>query len=65
MMSNLCKREKEPDGSWTCINDHTGCVYNNGHNECMEEGSSLSPLEQPEAILYMPIRALLKDYHNF
>ena len=64
-MSNLCKREKDFDSSWTCINDHTGCVYNDGNNECMEEGSSLSPLEQPEAILYMPIRALLKDYHNF
>ena len=65
MVSRLCKREKESDGSWSCINDHTGCVYNNGHNECMEEGTSLSPLEQQEAILYMPIKALLKDYHNF
>ena len=30
---------------WWCINDHTGCLYNDGHNECMHEGLSLSPLE--------------------
>jgi hypothetical protein len=40
-----CYREME-DGSWTCINDHTGCLWNNGHNECSHGGNSLSPLEE-------------------
>ena len=48
-----CEREFLPSlptpgtnvGSWWCINDHTGCLYNDGHNTCHYEGNSLSPLE--------------------
>jgi hypothetical protein len=39
-----CEREWDNDG-WWCINDHTGCLYNDGHNTCQHEGNSLSPLE--------------------
>lgn len=31
-----CYREKDEEG-WQCINDHTGCVYNDGHNGCNQE----------------------------
>jgi hypothetical protein len=36
-----------PDGGgfWACMNDHTGCLYNDGHNECMAGGHSNSPLD--------------------
>ena len=41
-----CEREKEDDGTWTCINDHTGCIWNNGHNECgHDHPHSNRPLE--------------------
>ena len=43
-MDKPCEREWDHDG-WWCINDHTGCLFNNGHNECTHEGGSLSPLE--------------------
>ena len=39
-----CEREKD-GGSWWCINDHTGCIFNDGHNTCTHRGNSLSPLE--------------------
>jgi hypothetical protein len=25
------------DDEYTCVNDHTGCLWNDGHNECMHE----------------------------
>jgi len=34
------------DEGWWCINDHTGCLWNDGHNTCNHEGYSLSPLEE-------------------
>ena len=45
-----CLREKQDHyllekGPWWCVNDHTGCLYNDGHNTCQYEGNSLSPLE--------------------
>jgi len=43
-----CYREMEEDGSWTCMNDHTGCIWNDGHNECSHDGNSLSPLEEKD-----------------
>jgi hypothetical protein len=48
-----CLREKDTGdgecfGVWTCVHDHTGCLYNNGHNECRHEGDSTQPLEEPE-----------------
>jgi hypothetical protein len=50
-------------GAWWCINDHTGCIYNDGQNTCYCEGNHPRPLETDEGILGMPLRALLKDYH--
>ena len=40
-----CERELD-DAGWCCINDHTGCLWNDGHNTCNHEGESLSPLEE-------------------
>ena len=40
-----CEREWDTDG-WWCINDHTGCLFNDGHNTCAHRGNSLSPLEE-------------------
>ena len=40
-----CEREWDNDG-WWCINDRTGCLYNDGHNTCTAEGDSLRPLER-------------------
>ena len=57
-----CEREWDADG-WWCINDHTGCIYNDGQNTCCCEGDHPRPLETDEGILGMPLRALLKDYH--
>ena len=45
-----CLREKDTeDGEWTCVHDHTGCLYNNGNNECGHEGESAMPLEDEDA----------------
>lgn len=32
-----CLREinEEDPEDHGCVNDHTGCIYNNGHNTCM------------------------------
>lgn len=30
---------------WVCVNDHTGCLYNDGHNGCGHEGDSVTPLK--------------------
>jgi|SaaInlV_100m_DNA_2_1039680.scaffolds.fasta_scaffold37569_2 hypothetical protein len=41
-----CLRELEPDADppWTCVNDHTGCMWNDGHNGCHHEGNNTQPL---------------------
>jgi hypothetical protein len=48
--TDACEREWDQVGvdlgGWWCINDHTGCLYNDGHNECTHEGNSLNPLEE-------------------
>ena len=41
-----CLRDIEEDGTWWCINDHTGCLYNDGHNGCNHPGKSICPLER-------------------
>jgi hypothetical protein len=33
---------------WNCDNDHTGCLWNNGHNACSHPGDSTTPLEDTE-----------------
>lgn len=40
-----CLREYDTDG-WQCLNDHTGCLWNNGNNECMHPGTHCAPLIQ-------------------
>ena len=30
---------------WWCVNKHTGCIYNDGHNTCSHEGRDRCPLE--------------------
>ena len=37
--------ESSEESSWWCINDHTGCLWNDGHNICSHDGDSPSPLE--------------------
>ena len=39
-----CVREWDEPG-WQCLNDHTACAWNDGHNTCTCPGDSLSPLE--------------------
>jgi len=34
------------DTGWQCTNDHTGCIFNDGHNMCSHRGNSTSPLEE-------------------
>ena len=34
------------DTGWWCINDHTGCIFNDGNNACSYRGNSTSPLEE-------------------
>ena len=48
-----CLREKQDHyllekGPWWCVNDHTGCIWNDGHNTCNHDGNSLSPLEEED-----------------
>ncbi len=41
-----CLREFDshgPEGG--CVNDHTGCIWNDGNNTCTAPGTSLRPLE--------------------
>lgn len=45
--SKPCLRELDGE-EWWCVNDHTGCLWNDGNNTCMHEGNSLSPLENTD-----------------
>ncbi len=36
------------DTGWWCINDHTGCLFNDGHNVCSHRSNSTSPLEEKD-----------------
>jgi hypothetical protein len=59
--SDPCYREWDDDPGdpgWWCINDHTGCFYNDGHNTCSHEGDRASPLEDTDGI--RELRSLLK-----
>ena len=44
-----CYREREvavmPPSIWWCLNDHTGCIWNDGNNTCNHPGESMTPLE--------------------
>jgi len=40
-----CYRQiDQVDGEWSCMFDHTGCLYNNGNNICSAEGETSYPL---------------------
>jgi hypothetical protein len=41
-----CYRVIDQDGCWWCVNDHTGCLWNDGNNGCTHEGKSCCPLEE-------------------
>jgi hypothetical protein len=41
-----CLRQTDGCGQ-TCCNDHTGCMYNSGHNECMVETKSKKVFDSP------------------
>ena len=44
-----CYRELgEETGEWACMNDVTGCMYNDGQNGCTHEGDRCTPLEDEE-----------------
>jgi hypothetical protein len=49
-----CLREKLEDGDYQCVNDHTGCMYNDGHNTCVFETPSIKGFDSP----------LIKKYEN-
>ena len=38
-----CYRDDFDGETWQCVNDHTGCIWNNG---CNAPGVSSSPLEE-------------------
>jgi len=48
---NPCERTWDPDPKdpgWNCDYDHTGCLWNDGHNTCGHPGESLRPLEEAD-----------------
>lgn len=40
---------KTGENEWWCVNDHTGCLWNDGNNTCTHEGLSHEPLEEEDA----------------
>ena len=40
--------ESNGDSSWWCLNDHTGCLWNDGSNTCNHPGESMAPLEDDD-----------------
>ena len=41
------------EAGWWCVNDHTGCIWNDGHNTCnhnekVDDSKLLSPLEEED-----------------
>lgn len=46
MGTQHCLRQTDEDGS-TCCNDHTRCMYNDGHNECMIKFKSKKRFDSP------------------
>ena len=44
-----CYRDDFDGETWQCVNDHTGCIWNDGNNGCNAPGVKDSPLEEFEA----------------
>jgi hypothetical protein len=42
-----CLREKLEDKEYQCVNDHTGCIYNDGHDGCMFDIESNKQYDSP------------------
>jgi len=45
--TNHCLREWQGNVEYQCCNDHTGCIWNNGHNTCMFEKPSKKQYDSP------------------
>jgi hypothetical protein len=41
-----CLRQKDGDGA-QCCNDHTGCIYNDGHNTCGHGAKQVNEFDSP------------------
>lgn len=48
-----CERGFE-DGVSYCLNDHAGCLYNDGHNGCTAGGRARFPLKHDNKIEHEP-----------
>ena len=42
-----CLREKLEDKEYQCVNDHTGCIHNDGHNGCLFDKESKKQYDSP------------------
>ena len=42
-----CLRKNVGIDEWECCNDHTGCIYNDGHNSCMSNELSFKIYDSP------------------
>ena len=47
MFTQHCLREWIGNEEYECCNDHTGCMYNDGHNTCMFERPSIKQFDSP------------------
>jgi hypothetical protein len=48
-----CEREYDPSKDpeapdYWCVNDHTGCLWNDSNNGCAHPGESNFPLNEPD-----------------
>ena len=44
-MDEECYRDDFDGNNWQCVNDHTGCIWNDGNNGCSAPGNSSAPLD--------------------
>lgn len=47
MGTQHCLREWMGNKDYQCWNDHTGCIWNDGHNTCMFHKESLKQFDSP------------------
>ena len=55
--TDACYREWDDDPEnpgWFCVNDQTGCFWNDGCNTCFHEGEGESPLDEEENSIKCP-----------
>jgi len=46
LMTDHCLREMDGE-EHQCCNDHTGCIWNDGHNTCMFDIPSIKRYDSP------------------